>query len=260
MHLPLESHIMATAACPCSNPLLTADVVTTAGDVMMTAYTKKTPVVRFAPMVSVSPSLCIPPLDVSRVWYNSNDLAGFKRSAKEAAAAFFDRGGRNSSSVLLLRDDGSCSGENDDDDDHRGIECCSYGRQRQRFLAIRCTLSAHRRGMGADETAKVSQRCTAWNAQVAFVQACHDYATVYQPNLSHMIPPVHAEPPAFPYGCGGSRCPATTRSSKTRTTSMPPTAAAPKKRVAGTAFSGTGDVFGNAAIADVGRRIRRRTV
>lgn len=136
-------------------------------------------IVRFAPMISVSPSNGVSPTEASQVWYTVTDLAGFKYNAKVAAYSF--RMGTP-----------SC-------EDVRGIESSTSARQTRRFLAVRCTLSAHRNGLSADETAFVAQRCTAWNAEVAFVQACHDYAEIYRPDLSRMIPEVDIVPPEFPF-------------------------------------------------------------
>lgn len=134
--------------------------------------------VRFAPMVSVSTANTVPPSVAERIWYGNADLAKFKLSAKKAATS--------------LRLGVPC-------DDVRGVEGCTSARQERRYLAVRCTLSAHRRGLSANATAVVSQRCTEWNARVAVVQARHDFAEIYHPDLFRLLPRVEITPPRFPF-------------------------------------------------------------
>ena len=82
----------------------------------------------------------------------------------------------------------------------RGLENCTMERQKHKYLTVRCTVNAHKQGLGAEHTANVSRRCSEWNEEVAFVQACHDYCTVYHPNMIAVIPPtVNTPPPRFPF-------------------------------------------------------------
>jgi hypothetical protein len=58
-------------------------------------------------------------------------------------------------------------------------------------------LSSYNKKMSPDETAFIAKQCSAWNEEVAFVQACHDYCSVYQPTLR--LPQVPTQPPKFPF-------------------------------------------------------------
>jgi hypothetical protein len=131
--------------------------------------------VRFAPLVSTCSSSPLPFEDLKELWYDPKDLASFKSQARKALA-------RSSIS-----------------DDIRGLEHCNVERQKHKFLCIRCTLSANRKGLSPDETAIVAKKCTAWSEEVAFLQACHDYYTVYEPTMTASIPHVSIIPPEFPY-------------------------------------------------------------
>lgn len=130
--------------------------------------------VRFAPLVSTCSSSPLPFEDLKELWYDSEDLASFKTQARKLA----------SSSIS---------------DDVRGLEYCNVERQKHKFLSIRCTLSAHRKGMSPDDTAIVAKKCTAWSEEIAFVQGCHDYYSVYEPEMTAFIPQVSIIPPEFPY-------------------------------------------------------------
>jgi hypothetical protein len=138
--------------------------------------------VRFAPAVSSSSSTC--PLareELSELWYNQQDLANLKYQARKLAMAARQHGNKHNYDVL------------------RGLENCTLERHLHRHRTIQCTLSAHRKGMSAGETAMIARRCTAWNEEIAFVQACHDYCTVYQPSIAAGIPEVSNTPPKFPF-------------------------------------------------------------
>lgn len=130
--------------------------------------------VRFAPLVSTCSSSPLPFEDLKQLWYHPEDFASFKTEARKLA------GSSNS-------------------DDVRGLEHCNVERQKHKFLSIRCTLSAHRRGMSADDTAVVAKKCTAWSEETAFVQGCHDYYSVYEPAMTAFIPQVSSIPPEFPF-------------------------------------------------------------
>jgi hypothetical protein len=53
--------------------------------------------------------------------------------------------------------------------------------------------------MNANDIACVAEKCNEWSHKNAFVQACHDYAAVYQPDLVAMIPELNSLPgPEFP--------------------------------------------------------------
>ena len=119
--------------------------------------------VRFAPLVTCA-DICFPSsAEVQHRWYNQSDLAEFKSEARNIIA----RGGGVHGSESI-----------------RGLEHCSEERRRHIYMSIRCTLSAHRHGLSVDQTAMESRKCTAWSGKIALVQACHDFAIVYQPSMA----------------------------------------------------------------------------
>jgi hypothetical protein len=119
--------------------------------------------------------------EAKHVWYGASELMSFRREGRDVA--------------LSLRKGvvAATPGE------YRGFENTAPHRQRQRYLSIRCTLSAHRKGLSTEDTATVAQKCNEWSNELAFVQACHDYADVYQPHMTGMIPSLDSMPcPQFP--------------------------------------------------------------
>ena len=105
-------------------------------------------------------------------WYDQDELTAFRAEAKQIAK----------SGIKV-----------------RGLEHCTPQRQRHRRLSIRCTLSAYRRGMDERNVAVVAQRCSEWNTEIAFVQACHDYCDIYQPAMKAAVPQISSIPARFPY-------------------------------------------------------------
>jgi len=116
--------------------------------------------------------------DVKDLWYNRNELTTFKSRAKQVISQ-----SESTATDLELR----------------GLEHCTADRQKHKFMSIRCTISAARRGLGEEHVASISQRCTAWNQQNAFLQGCHDYCNVYKPAMASSIPQMTNTPPAFPF-------------------------------------------------------------
>eukprot|EP00539_Tryblionella_compressa_P004870 CAMPEP_0178768476 /NCGR_PEP_ID=MMETSP0744-20121128/20265_1 /TAXON_ID=913974 /ORGANISM="Nitzschia punctata, Strain CCMP561" /LENGTH=202 /DNA_ID=CAMNT_0020424561 /DNA_START=128 /DNA_END=736 /DNA_ORIENTATION=+ len=171
MTLPLTATINSTMDPP-SNPL----------NVNVNTCRSKQKRVHFASTVFVSPIERASTEDAKHIWYEKTDLMNFRRDARDVALSF--RKG------VAPATPGA----------YRGFESVAPLRQRQRHLSIRCTLSAHRKGLSVDETASIARRCNSWSNEVAFVQACHDYADIYRPDMSCMIPVVTSmAPPAFPY-------------------------------------------------------------
>ena len=113
--------------------------------------------------------------EVKDLWYNRMELTTFKSRAKHVISL--------ASSLEELR----------------GLEHCTAERQKRKYMSIRCTISASRRGLGEEHVASISQRCTAWNQQNAFLQGCHDYCSVYKPAMASTIPQMTNTPPAFPF-------------------------------------------------------------
>ena len=116
--------------------------------------------------------------EVKQVWYEVKELNHFKREAREAAISY--RKGL--------------------DGDFRGFENCTFIRQKQRFMSIRCTLSAFHKGLSPRDVAKVAQTLNSWANDVSFIQACHDYAAIYESSMTNSIPCVSSmQPPEFPF-------------------------------------------------------------
>jgi hypothetical protein len=119
--------------------------------------------------------------EAKHIWYGSLELIAFRREGRDVALSF--RKGIAAASP----------------GQYRGFESTAPNRQRQRLLSIRCTLSAHRKGLSLEDTATVAQKCNEWSNQLAFVQACYDFADVYQPQMRCMIPDIASMPdPQFP--------------------------------------------------------------
>ena len=71
----------------------------------------------------------------------------------------------------------------------RGLEhrvCLT--RQRNKHLAIRCTLKAQMRSKCPDFIARISGKCTQWAKDLARAEANRDYCEVYCPDLVQSIP------------------------------------------------------------------------
>jgi hypothetical protein len=140
--------------------------------------------VSFNEVVWVQPLHTSSEEDAQHAWYQASELFAFRREGRIVA--------------LSLRKGVTAMSP----DEYRGFENTAPTRQRQRQLSIRCTLSAHRKGLSSDAMATVAQKCNEWSNEVAFVQACRDYADVYQPHMTGMIPDVASLPgPQFPSIC-----------------------------------------------------------
>ncbi|CAJ1960622.1 unnamed protein product [Cylindrotheca closterium] len=145
---------------------------------MTTSTTTTGKRVCFSPTVQAASAGPLPFDEVKELWYNRTELITFKSKAKQVI---------------------SQSGLTVADPELRGLEHCTADRQKHKFMSIRCTISAARRGLGEEHVASISQRCTAWNQQNAFLQGCHDYCNVYKPAMASSIPEMTNTPPAFPF-------------------------------------------------------------
>jgi hypothetical protein len=120
------------------------------------------------------------PQNADRLWYQPAEIISFKQQARKLVKA-------------------SRSSSFHNDDMMRGLESCTLERQLNRHKTIQCILSAYKKGMKPDDTAKIAKICAAWSEEVAFVQACHDYCNVYQPTMKGQIPQISNTPPEFPF-------------------------------------------------------------
>ena len=136
---------------------------------------------RFSPLVSVSTDTHSTH-DVS-LWYNRVEIFAFKEHIKEQARNFFLENKTNEQSNELPR----------------GLEAYNLERRLHRHRTIQCTLSAYRKGMKAEDVAKVAHACGVWNNGIALIQACKDYCEVYQPSMISQVPQLSSNPPKFPF-------------------------------------------------------------
>lgn len=82
----------------------------------------------------------------------------------------------------------------------RGLESRTDNRRCYRYMAIRCTVSAFRRGLKEEQVASIAERCNAWSKQTAYLQACHDFCDVYKPSMLQNFPQImNQTPPEFPF-------------------------------------------------------------
>lgn len=144
----------------------------------------------FAPIVMAASAGPLAFHEVKDLWYAQSDLAGFKSQARKMASAIRQNRLEQHDSIHTTR----------------GLEHCTPQRQKHRYMTIRCTLSAHRKGMSPDQVSLVARKCTAWSEEIAFNQGCHDYANVYQPSMAGLIPAVTSSPPDFPFLVKKKRC------------------------------------------------------
>ncbi len=124
-------------------------------------------IVRFAPVVVSSASGPLNPLafeELKDFWYSPRELMEFKQQARASPG-------------------------------ERGMEYATPQRQKHRILTIRCTLSAARNGLSDEALGSIARKCTQWSGELAFTQACHDFATVYDPKLLSVIPSIKGSQP-----------------------------------------------------------------
>jgi len=113
--------------------------------------------------------------DLQSRWYSTDELVSFKKTAVQLT-------------IHSANHFGPCAMP-------RGMEGCTAERLKHQKNTIRCVVLAHKKQKGAEYTAAISQKCSSWNKDLAFHQACRDYFEIYEPNLIGQIPPVQSGPP-----------------------------------------------------------------
>lgn len=113
--------------------------------------------------------------DIRPLWYSQDQLNAFREEVKAIAKSY------------------------EGQELPRGMELCSDERLRHRYMSVQCVKSAVRRGVCPQTLATISQKCAAWNTEVAFVQACHDYAHAYDQSLLSVLPKLSAISYTFPF-------------------------------------------------------------
>jgi hypothetical protein len=76
---------------------------------------------------------------------------------------------------------------NENNYETRGFERYDVERDRNKSLAIQCTLMAIKKGMKEEEVALVAQTCAEWSQNQAFELACKDFCEVYHPDMVGLL-------------------------------------------------------------------------
>lgn len=121
--------------------------------------------------------------ELRSLWHDSETISTFKSNVRKL--------------VLFKHKDNISRKTPQVDIECRGLESCTYERQLQRHRTIQCIVSAYKKGMATERTAEIAQKCSAWNRDVAVLQACHDFFEVHQPDLT--LPHIDNTPPEFPF-------------------------------------------------------------
>ena len=163
-------------------------------------------------------SLLVPVSEMSQnerdeLWYHTSELDAFKTQARNQC-----RDMRVRCALQLMS---PVQQEQHYQESSRGLEhriCLE--RQKNKVLAIRCTLKAqirfHNNPM---HIAMVATKCTSWAKEVALVEASRDFCDVYHPHLSHLIQDVTSPTSSFPVPLrrgGASSSPSDSNSNKRR--------------------------------------------
>jgi hypothetical protein len=155
---------------------------------VMKSFLIPTKRVRFSPTVCATAPGPLLFEEVKDLWYDRSELTAFKSRARKAVS---ESRKANDLSTTTTTTTTSL--------DLRGLEYCTDERQKHKFMAIRCIISASsRRGLQPDQLGSIARKCSAWNQQNAVLQGCHDYCNVYNPVMVKSIPQLDNTPPEFP--------------------------------------------------------------
>lgn len=120
--------------------------------------------------------------ELGDLWYQQKDLEAFKIQSSQ-----------DLNDIKMCKKD-DCPLE------MRGLECRTRERQQHKYMAIRCIISASRKGLNELQIATIAKTCNAWNRELAFLQGCHDFCDVYHPIIAKSIPKIASQkPPKFPF-------------------------------------------------------------
>ena len=142
-------------------------------------------------------SLLVPGSEMSQternvLWYHTSELDAFKTQARNQC--------RQMRVTCAIECVSPFQQQHLYEESCRGLEhriCLE--RQKNKVLAIRCTLKAQSRfNHNADDIALVAVKCTAWAKEVAMVEASRDFCDVYHPHLSSVIQDVASPTSNFP--------------------------------------------------------------
>jgi hypothetical protein len=113
--------------------------------------------------------------DLRSRWYSYDELIAFKQESVQFAVYSTARSG----SFALPR----------------GMEGCTKERLKHKANTVRCVVVAHKKGKSPDYVAALSQKCSGWNTELAFHQACRDYFELYNPDMLSQLQPVRSKAP-----------------------------------------------------------------
>ena len=149
--------------------------------------------------------MCLENLDERRdLWYNREDIQGFRRDAQIISKKIRDNNARHSH---MSGDDEDSDSDYDDHDDHdddeqdqaepvctRGLELrVSPQRQDRKQRVVQSVLKAQRlRHTGAKQMARIARENAVFSSQIAQKQAHEDYYAVYHPHLLSTTTPTLA--------------------------------------------------------------------
>ncbi|KAL3941499.1 MAG: hypothetical protein SGBAC_004145 [Bacillariaceae sp.] len=145
---------------------------------------KKRRKVQFAPSPSLGASAACsthPASATEELWYTKSEIREFKAEARQLVHSI-----RSPKDFIK-------------DDLLRGLESSTLERRLFSHKTIQCTLSAYKKNMNPEDVAKIARICGTWNAEIALVQACRDYSSVYNHEMQAKVPKVSTQPPAFPF-------------------------------------------------------------
>ncbi|KAG7372576.1 hypothetical protein IV203_018719 [Nitzschia inconspicua] len=109
--------------------------------------------------------------DLQSRWYSAIELTTFK----EDAVQFADQLGPHAPP--------------------RGLEGYTKERLKHKINTVRCIVVAYRKGKDSEFVAELSRKCSGWNKELAFNQACRDYFEVYDPSMLSQVQPVLTKAP-----------------------------------------------------------------
>jgi len=157
---------------------------------MMPVYKKS---VRFNDCVKVTSFEKISSSQAKDLWFDSSEMANIKSEARNIVSSYRQLAVEGAHASLSK-------------EEYRGFEVCTPLRMKQRLIANGSTIYAYSKGYKPEAIASLYRHCNAWSSKIAFLQAIHDYASVYNkrpvgtannmesitkalPPISSMIPP-----------------------------------------------------------------------
>lgn len=115
------------------------------------------------------------PEELRSRWYSIAELTTFKQDSTRMAAYTITEFGSNALP--------------------RGMEGYTEERLKHKMSTMRCVVMAHKMGKDTEFVADLYRKCSGWNKDLAFNQACRDYVEVYSPAMLSQVQPVLTKAP-----------------------------------------------------------------